>query len=146
MAPENFVINIMEEISTNSDEYVVKNANKILRNIMGFTEEREPMETPEKIENNPSPDSEEPTLGDVENLDNEVATTIVERFPEASQDMDGNIMDSSTGEKTTANSPDTTEELPTALNNKESLDNDEVTSRATSLVRLLMALSETLWS
>ena len=76
------------------------------------------MEIPEKIENNPSPDSEESTLGDVENLDNEVATKIVERFAEASQDMNGNIMDSSTGEKTTANSPDTMEEIPTALNNK----------------------------
>ena len=106
----------------------------------------EPIKIPEKIENNPSPDSEEPTLGDVENLDNEVATKLVERFTEASQAMDGNIMDSSMGEKTTANSPDTMEEIPTALNNKESLDNDEVTSRAASLVRLLMALSETLWS
>ena len=57
MAPENVVINIMEEISINSDEYVVKNANEILRNIMGSTEERETMEIPEKIENNPSPDS-----------------------------------------------------------------------------------------
>ena len=48
--------------------------------------------------------------------------------------MDVNIMDSSTGEKTTANSPDTMEELPMALDNKESLDNDDATSGARSLV------------
>ena len=128
----------MEEISTNSDERVVddivKTAEEILCNIMGSLEKIETIGIPEKIKGNPSLDSEEPALEDVNNWDKVVTTNLVERLVEASRDIAANIRDLSPEEKTTDNSPDTLEELPNALDNKESWDNDDAISGVGSLV------------
>jgi len=139
MASEKIVVNVMEEISTKSDEHVVDNIIKasedMFANIMESIEKIETIEIPEKIEESPSSNSEEPTLGDVENLDNMVATNIVERLVEASQDIVVNIMDLNPEENTIDDSSSTSEELPTSLDDKESLDNNDVTSGVESLAK-----------
>jgi len=138
-ASEKIVVNVMEEISTKSDEHVVDNIIKasedMFVNIMESIEKIETIEIPEKIEESPSSNSEEPTLGDVENLDNMVATNIVERLVEASQDIVVNIMDLNPEENTIDDSSSTSEELPTSLDDKESLDNNDVTSGVESLAK-----------
>jgi len=139
MASEKIVVNVMEEISTKSDEHVVDNivkaSEEMFVNIMESIEKIETIEIPEKIEDDPSPNSEEPTLGDVENLDNMVAANLVEKLVEASQEIVVNIMDLNPEEKLIDDSPSTSEELSTALDDKESLDNGDVISGVESLAK-----------
>merc|ERR1712080_582400 len=124
-ASEKIVVSVMEEISTKSDEHVVENLVKasgdMFVNIMESIEKIETIEIPEEIEESPLTNTEEPTLGDVENLDNMVATNLVEKLVEASQDIVVNITDLNPEEKTIDKSPGTSEELSADLDDKESL-------------------------